>query len=48
MDTLPLLAIHFTITWVSDTLMNVTPVVQTIIDILPKTSELEVQIGPAN
>jgi len=42
---LPLMVIIFTITWLSDTLMKVKPVVQITIDILPQNSELKIQMG---
>ena len=48
MDILSLLDINYTITWLSDTLMKVTPVAQMTIDILPQTSEMEIQMGPSN
>jgi hypothetical protein len=40
-DILPVLAINCTITWLSDTLKKVKPVVQMTKDILPQTSELK-------
>jgi hypothetical protein len=42
---LPLMVINCTITLLSDTLMKVKPVVQMTINILPQTSELEIQMG---